>query len=122
MGFYVHIYISFPICEETGKPYYHWKGLEKNYDLSTVPEVPKQHRRFLYDGYNTIQIYQNYMRDDHYLDSAEAVAHDFPSWERIEKYYLTDESKKYWTKEDHDSFHEAMKWFASKGYFIVHWG
>lgn len=121
MGFYVHISLSFPVCQETGKPYYYGKDFEKIYDLSIVPEVPEKYRRFLYDGYTGIGIYQNYMRDYHYTDSAEAVLDDFPDWEDVED-CLSDEAKNYWTKEDHDLFHAAMKWFASQGYFTVTWG
>ena len=123
MGFYVHILISFPLCQETGKPYYYGKDFTKIYDLSGVEPVPEKYRRFLYDGYTGLCIYQNYMRDDHYIDSAEAVFDNFPDWEEVED-CLSDEAKKHWTKEDHDLFYEAISWLtlSCKGYATITWG
>lgn len=121
MGFYVHIYMSFPICSQTGKPFYYGSNFTKIYDLSTVDIVPKEFQRFTYEQGN--KHLQLYMRDNHYTDSAEAVVDAFPSWDDVES-CLSDEAKLYWTKEDHNLFHQAMKWFASstKSSYTIHWG
>lgn len=121
MGFYVSIYITFHLCLQTGKPFYYSKNYEKIFDLSTLDEIPIEFRRFLFEQGNGI--FPNYMRDDHYYDSAEMVYNAFPSWEDVEQ-SLNDESKKYWKKEDHDLFYKAIKWFATskKASFTIQWG
>lgn len=118
MGFYVSFSKSFPVCKETGKPFYYGKNFTKIYDLSTVEEVPIKFRRFLDEQGN--KHFPLYMRDDHYIDLAEHVLDSFPSWPNVEE-CLPEEAKPWWKEEDHNLFKEAMRWFALHS-FVVHWG
>ena len=111
------MYLNLYMCPVKGTPYYYGKNNDRIYDIPTVV-VPEEYRRFLHDKHD---IYRNYMREDQYFDSAVDVLNEFPTWEHLKSEFPFLEEDFNWTEEDHDLFHEAMRWFASQspGYTIT---
>lgn len=113
MGFDFYIKLRLNLCEQTGKPCYHEYKDGKyitHYDINSIT-VPEQYRRFLTLCGHVFHLYVMDLEngDDHFTADISEILEVFPSWEDIESSSL---SKKYeLTEEDHNAFHEALKWF-----------
>lgn len=119
MGFCVHIFRNLNLCPETGKPFYYGRKLEKIYDVKDVL-IPVEYWRFLYEKN---PIYQAYVRDGHYYDTADRVYYEFPSWEDVKEMFPDAEEEYDWTQGDHELFGDALRWFSiQQEMYTISWG
>lgn len=111
MGFYCQIYALTRISKDDGKASTNHKDLK----------VPKEYRRFLDEKGPW---YLAYMREDMWYDNVDLVYDQFPSWEKVKQMFPEETKCEYgWTKEDHDLFHKALRWFIDQGgCYIIQWG
>lgn len=122
MGFDINIACALNVCRETGRPYFTDKGGEKVFDLTKIPEVPPEYRRFIaMKGHVFYEYTRSFGCDETTVDAA-LFFDRFPPWDEVDIDEDDCESA-WWTSADHNKFYTAMQWFAEETTvnYIVRW-
>ena len=113
MGFDMIIACSLGVCPESGRPFIPCKNGGKNFDLSQIPEVPQEFRRFIQLRGSVFQEYVQAF--DKTTADAQEFLESFPTWDEISE-------NDNWTSLDHNKFYAAVRWFANAGVnYMVSW-
>ncbi len=119
MGFDLFIGLHLHMCDETGKPYYFGKNIEKKYDISEIM-VPKQFHKYLQLRGHFLHAYTRHFNQENRFEvDVGEFLEGFPKWKEVKSDSSYDD---YWTKEDHLAFKALLKWCEEQAcYFNVSW-
>ena len=121
MGFDMWIVCALSVCQETGRTYFLRKNGVKEFDLTHLPVVPEEFRRFiqlrgsvLYEYTRSFPIHETTVDAVMFLDR-------FPPWDEVEL-ELEEYAGCEWSSLDHNKFFAAIEWFAySEASYVVNW-
>ena len=117
MGFDMIIACSLSLCPESGKPFITCKNGQKNFDLSQIPEVPQEFRRFIQLRGSVFYEYTRSFGPDETIVDIIKFIDRFPPWDEVEL-----DGDEVWTSLDHNKFYAAVEWMAdSEVNYIVSW-
>lgn len=119
MGFDLVISCSLSLCPESGKPFIPCKNGKKNFDLSLIPAVPPEFRRFIQLRGSVFYEYTRSFGSDETIVDIIKFIDRFPPWDEVETELEEDAE---WTSLDHNKFYAAMEWLAdSEVNYMVSW-
>lgn len=118
MGFDLWISCSLSVCQETGRHYFLRKNGVKEFDLTQLPVVPEEFRRFLQMRGPVLYEYTRSFGQYETIVDAVMFLDGFPPWDEVEK----DESDCTWSSNDHNKFYAAVEWLAHQdASYLVNW-
>jgi hypothetical protein len=113
-------HLSLPICPDTGQLFWIDDTESKTYKINFEEfVVPLRFRHCISIKGKHMAVYAYDIYTPGQPISAGLLLHFFPNWNTIKDDILMDSQN--WTEEDHDDFHKAVAWFASKHVFDVSW-
>jgi hypothetical protein len=117
MGFDMWISCNLSMCQETGRHYFLRKNGVKEFDLTRIPVVPEEFRRFIQLRGSVLYEYTRSFPIHETTVDAMMFLERFPPWMEIEQ----DEGDS-WTSLDHNKFFAAIEWFAyGDATYLVSW-
>ena len=118
MGFDLWISCNLSLCQETGRPYFLRKNGVKEFDLTQLPVVPEEFRRFIHMRGPVLYEYTRSFPINETTVDAAMFLERFPPWDEVER----DEDNDTWSSLDHNKFFAAIEWFAySEASYLVNW-
>jgi len=122
MGFDINIACALNLCTDSGRPYFPDRGGAKVFDLTKIPEIPPEYRRFISMKGGVFYEYTRSFGCDETTVDAALFFDRFPPWDEVDIHEDDCESA-WWTSVDHNKFHAAMQWFAEETTvnYIVRW-
>ena len=119
MGFDLWISCSLSVCQETGRPYFLRKNGVKDFDLTHLPVVPEEYRRFIQlRGHVLYEYTRSFAKHETTVDAV-MFLDGFPQWDEVEQ---DEGDSTVWTSLDHNKFFAAVEWFAySEAAYLVNW-
>ena len=119
MGFDLWISCSLSVCQETGRHYFLRKNGVKEFDVTQLPVVPEEFRRFLHLRGHVLYEYTRSFPINETTVDAMMFLERFPPWDEVEQ---DDGDSTVWTSLDHTKFFSAIEWFAySEATYLVNW-
>ena len=119
MGFDMWIACALSVCQETGRHYLLRKNGVKEFDLTRIPVVPEEFRRFIQlRGHVLYEYTRSFAKHETTVDAVMFLER-FPPWDEVEQ---DEGDPTSWTSLDHNKFFAAIEWFAySEASYLVNW-
>lgn len=110
MGFDINVMMTMYMCNQTGKPYYYGKGLEKIYELPSLT-IPKDLVPYITERGSIFHAYTEYFNDQERYDvNVEEFLDHYPSWDDVQNHSSYEGCEDWWTKDYHSKFEELLTW------------